>query len=46
MVTDPTCSDTRKGEKTQANRTLNREKHHLPMLGILIVEPGMKKSLN
>ena len=39
-------SDTRKGEKTQANRNLNWEKHHLPMSGILIVEPGRKKSLN
>ena len=46
MVTDPTCSDTQKEEKTQANRNLNWEKHHLPMLGILIFEPGMKKSLN
>ena len=44
-VTDPTCSDTRKGETTQANRNLNWEKHHLPTLGILIVEPGRKKSL-
>ena len=46
MVTDPTCSDTRKGEKMQENRNLNWEKHHLPMSGILIVEPGKKKSLN
>ena len=46
MVTDPTCSDTQKGEKTQANRNLNWEKHHLPMSRILIVEPGRKKSLN
>ena len=45
-VTDPTYSDTRKGEKTQANRNLNWEKHHLPMSRILIVEPGRKKSLN
>ena len=46
IVTDPTCSDTQKGEKTQANRNLNWEKHHLPMSRILIVEPGRKKSLN
>ena len=46
MVTDPNCSDTRKGEKTQANRNLNWAKHHLPKSGILIVEPGRKKSLN
>ena len=46
MVTDPTCSDTRKGEKTLANQNLNWEKHHLPMSRILVVEPGTKKSLN
>ena len=36
-ATDPTCSDTRKVETTQANRNLNWEKHHLPTLGILLV---------
>ena len=45
-VTDPTCSDTRKGEATLANRNLNWEKHHLPTLGILLVEPDRKKTLN
>ena len=45
-VTDPTCSDTRKVEATQANRNLNWEKHHLPTLGILLVEPDRKKTLN
>ena len=43
MMTDPTCSDTRKGEKTQANRNLNNwAKHHLPKSRILIVEPRRK----
>ena len=46
MVTDPTCSDTQKGEKTQSNWNINWEIHHLPMSGILIVKPGRKKSLN
>ena len=46
-VTDRTCSDMRKGEATQAKyRNLNWEKHHLPTLGILLVEPGRKKTLN
>ena len=35
-----------KGEATQANRNLNWEKHHLPTLGILLVEPDRKKTLN
>ena len=46
MLTDLTCSDTRKVETTQANRNLNWEKTHLPTLGILLVEPGRKKTLN
>ena len=46
-VTDRTCSDMRKGEATQAKyRNLNWEKHHLPTLGILLVEPDRKKTLN
>ena len=45
-VTDPTCSDRRKGETTLANRNLNWEKHHLPTLGILFIEPGRKTTLN
>ena len=36
----------RKGEATQAFRNLNWEKHHLPTLGILLVEPDRKKTLN
>ena len=46
MVSDPTCSDMQKGEKTQANWNFNQEVSHLPMSGILIVKPGRKKSLN
>ena len=47
MVTDPNCSDTQIGEKTQANWNFNWEIHHLPMSGILvIVKPGRRKSLN
>ena len=39
-------NNTRKGETTQANRNLHWEKHHLPTLGILLVEPGRKRTLN
>ena len=45
-MSDPTSSDTRKVETTQAKRNLNWEKHHLPTLRILLVEPaGRKKTL-
>ena len=36
---------TKRGDNTGKSK-LNREKHHLPTLGILFVEPGRKKTVN
>ena len=43
-MTDPTCSDTQRGDNTGKSK-LKLRKHHLPTLGILLVEPGRKKTL-